>query len=247
MRLNIFRQTRQQSTNLRLGAAYEDWFEVAPAQSSADCTTHYFVALQPVLTSQQRVYGYETLYRAGRENRFTGDHNAATQTMIDHWVFGGLGELIGEARAFVNCTRQSLTQMAMTAFPTSVILEVVETIEPDRQVLKACHKLKDLGYQLALDDFQLSRDMEALLEIADYVKVDFRLSNRNQRREICRRMERSGGTLIAEKIETREEYEVALAEGFSLFQGYYLARPKLFCRRKLPTATEIINHCRLAW
>jgi len=75
--------------------------------------------------------------------------------------------------------------------------------------------------------------MEALIALADYVKVDFRLSCKELRGEIIRRLKRNATTLVAEKIETNEEFEMALREGFQLFQGYYLGRPQVFSKRKI--------------
>jgi len=241
--LNIYQSKRSQPTRSHIDENLE-WQEAACTRCGTDIYSHHFVALQPILDAQCEVFGYESLYRAGLENRFTGDHDIATQTMIDHLLFGGLEELMGGSRAFVNCTRESLVQMSMAVLPTSVVLEVVETIEPDREVMDACRKMKNLGYQIALDDFQPSDVTLALLEIADYVKVDFGISSKEQRREIRRCLTDTTAILVAEKIETREEYELALEEGFRLFQGYYLARPSLFCRPKFPIALN--DQCPLA-
>jgi c-di-GMP-related signal transduction protein len=63
------------------------------------------------------------------------------------------------------------------------------------------------------------------------VKVDFRLSCAEQRREILDHLQARTIVLIAEKIETAGEFQLALEEGFDLFQGYYLARPTLYSKR----------------
>jgi c-di-GMP-related signal transduction protein len=93
--------------------------------------------------------------------------------------------------------------------------------------------MKALGYQISLDDFRHCEKMEGLIELADYVKVDFRLSCKEERREIIGRLKRDATTLVAEKIETNEEFETAFGEGFRLFQGYYLGRPKVFSKRRV--------------
>jgi c-di-GMP-related signal transduction protein len=103
--------------------------------------------------------------------------------------------------------------------------------------------MKALGYQIALDDFQHCEKMEGLIALADYIKVDFRLSCKEERREIIRLLKRNATTLVAEKIETNEEFEMALGEGFRLFQGYYLGRPKVFSKRELPTNDMNRSQC----
>lgn len=154
--------------------------------------------------------------------------------MIDNWALHSLVELTGELPTFMNCTREALVCGILTTLPGSAVFELLETIEPDKEVVIACRKMKSLGYRIALDDFQLAPQMERLVELADYVKVDFQLSDTNDRKEIRRCLKHSHATAIAEKIETREEFETALSEGFSLFQGYYLGRPIVFSKRQLP-------------
>ncbi len=242
--MSFFRSLRRLHKTPKSGEIHGGWAEIAWAQSGADLYSHHFVALQPILNRHRRIFGYEALFRSGWENRFVGDPDLATQAMIDHWLLHGLDQLVSDSRTFVNCTRSSLTGMSLTLLPTSVVLELLETIEPDKEVLAACRKLKALGYQIALDDFQLSEKTDELLAVTDYVKVDFRISDKGQRRDVLRRLKKSGVTLVAEKIEAKEEYETAVAEGFHLFQGYYLARPALFAKRKI--ALNEMNHFRLA-
>jgi EAL and modified HD-GYP domain-containing signal transduction protein len=84
--------------------------------------------------------------------------------------------------------------------------------------------------------------MELLLALADYVKVDFRLSGREERKEIIRRVKGCATIPVAEKIQTEEEFDAAVAEGFQLFQGYFLAPPVLFSKRRIPPLDA--NHLR---
>ncbi len=153
--------------------------------------------------------------------------------MIRDWMSHGLGDLIGGCRTFLNCTREALVAGLLTLLPPSTVLELLETVEPDKEVLAACRKMKALGYQIALDDFRHCEKMEELIALADYIKVDFRLSCKEERREIIRRLKRNTATLVAEKIETNEELEMALGEGFRLFQGYYLGRPTVFSKHRV--------------
>ena len=106
----------------------------------------------------------------------------------------------------------------------------------------ACRKMKGLGYQIALDDFQLSQKMDVLLALADYVKVDFRTTDSGQRRAIVRRVKGLATIPVAEKIENVEEFDTATAEGFRLFQGYSLGAPVLFSKRRIPPLDA--NHLR---
>ncbi len=208
--------------------------------SGPDGRSSCFLALQPIFNRRRDIFGYEALARSGWDNRFTGDSDTATKLMIGNRMLHSVEELTGGRRTFVNCTREALVRGLLIRLPPSTVLELLETVAPDKEVLAACRRMKALGYQIALDDFQHCEKMEALIALADYVKVDFRLSCQEERREILRRLKRNAVTLVAEKIETNEEFETALEEGFRLFQGYYLGRPKVFRTRTLPI--KDVNH-----
>jgi len=238
--VNIFGSVRQRRRTPRLGDSFGHWKKAQWAPSGADACNHRFLALQPIFNRRRKIFGYEALSRSGWDNRFTGDSDAATQMMVDDWMLHGLDDLTEGSPTFLNCTREALVGGLLTLLPPSIVLELLETVEPDEEVLAACRRMKALGYRIALDDFQLCKKMEGLIELADYVKVDFRLSDKHQRREILRHLQGRAIKLVAEKIETGEEFEVALEEGFQLFQGYYLARPTLFSKRRIPLGD--VNH-----
>jgi EAL and modified HD-GYP domain-containing signal transduction protein len=194
-----------------------------------------YVARQPILDLQGRVHGYELLFRSGPEQAFRGDGDLATRTMLDNTVIFGLERLTGGLTAFVNCTREALTDKLVDVLPAGMfVLEILENLDPTPDLVEACRKLKTAGFRLALDDFIWKPGFEPLIELADYIKVDFTLSGPKERRELIKRLNGAPIALIAEKIETRQEYEQACAEGFTLIQGYYFCRPQLIENRKVP-------------
>jgi EAL and modified HD-GYP domain-containing signal transduction protein len=156
----------------------------------------------------------------------------------------GIESLTNGELAFVNCTREALVRRLVTLLPPkTTVVEILETVEPDAEVLVACMDLRKMGYLLALDDFMPRSEMQPLIEIASYVKVDFRLSDASMRRQIHGLMRNSSAVLLAEKLEDQEEFSVALAEGFELFQGYFFCRPKIIANREIPP--NKINYLRL--
>jgi EAL and modified HD-GYP domain-containing signal transduction protein len=195
-----------------------------------------YVARQPILDLRGRVHGYELLFRSGPETAFSGDGNMATRTMIDNTVMFGLEKLTGGLPAFVNCTHESLTEQLVDVLPPSMtVLEILETLEPTPSLIDACRKLKGAGFRLALDDFVWKPKFEPLVELANYVKVDYALTDADERRSLLQRLAGRGIALLAEKVETQQEYQLACAEGYTLFQGYYFCRPVLLKNRKIPS------------
>ncbi len=194
-----------------------------------------YLARQPIMDLRTRVHGYELLFRAGPEAAFRGDGNAATRTMLDNTVIFGLEKLAGGLPAFVNCTLESLTEDLVHVLPSSMtVLEILENIEPTPSLIDACRKRKAEGFRLALDDFTWKPDFDPLVELADYIKVDFQITGAKDRESLLRRLRGVTVALVAEKIETHEEFKTACAEGFTLFQGYYFCRPLLLENRKIP-------------
>ncbi len=194
-----------------------------------------FIARQTIFDHGKKVYGYELLFRSGWENCFRGDTDEATRMMIADGALYGFHDITHGAPTFVNCTRESLVSGLVTLLPKSTVLEILETVEGDEEVLEACVRYKKMGYKLALDDFRMSEGMKGLVSLADYIKVDFRLSDAKERRSIVSMLKGKNVILLAEKVETEEEFIAATEEGFTLFQGYFFCHPTVFSKKAVST------------
>lgn len=214
----------QTQTNLNLQPTS---FEIGNSQR--------YLARQPIMDLRGKVHGYELLFRAGPEDAFRGDGNLATRTMLDNTLLFGMERLSGGLSAFVNCTQESLIEDLVRILPSDMtVLEILENLDPTPSLINACRKLKASGFRLALDDFVWKPDFEPLVELADYIKIDFRQTGPPERQSLFKRLRGVSATLVAEKIETFEDYKHARQEGFTLFQGYYFCRPVLLSNPKIP-------------
>jgi c-di-GMP-related signal transduction protein len=196
-----------------------------------------FLARQPIFDLREEVSGYEILFRAGAENHYScGDgDSASSQVLKDMLGLFSLDNLLAGKRAFVNVTRRLLVEdLYLCMPPQRMVVEILENVDPDHEVIEACHRLKEQGYTLALDDYVDRPDYLPLLRIADIVKVDFRTTPHDQRRTLAERLKPRGIQLLAEKVENRQEIEEARSLGYSLFQGYFFCRPEVMRRRDLP-------------
>lgn len=190
-----------------------------------------FVARQPILDAEQRVYGYELLFRSGMENVFPGTDPtlASTKVLTTSVLSIGLDVLTRGKPAFVNFTRAGLLGNDASFLPSdSAVVEIVEDVEADEEIVAACRRLRDLGYRLALDDFVYRDDIEPLLDLAAFVKIDFETTTPSERLTLVRRLKGRAVSLIAEKVETEEQYREGLALGCSHFQGYFFSRPVVY-------------------
>lgn len=196
-----------------------------------------FVARQPILDAKENVFAYELFFRAGLEAFFQSEDpdRASSSVVIDSFLLFGLQKLTNGHRAFLNFTRNLLLRGYATLLPNDqVVLEVLETASMDMDLLRACKELKKQGYLLALDDFVLSRELQPLTTVADLIKVDFLMTPPKVCRELARSYGPRGIAMVAEKVETREQFRMARDMGYNYFQGYFFSKPETLSGRELP-------------
>ncbi len=199
------------------------------------------VARQAIFDRERRVYGYELLFRsdAGR-NEFDGTEGglATKQVLANSLLVIGLENLVGVKKAFVNFGRGPLLQGLYASLPrASTVIELLETVEPDSEVLEACRKLRKEGYQLALDDFMFRPSWQTCSTSPTWSRS--RSKAFPLRALLVRSCKARGLQLLAEKVETHEEFEWARQAGYDYFQGYFFARPVIVQGRKIPSAIPL--------
>lgn len=199
--------------------------------------TTVFVARQPIFDRKKAACGYELLFRSGLANHYdASDGDTSTLDVIaNSFVNIGLDELTGGQRGFINFTRNLLLQdIADLLPPDRITVEILEDIEPDDEVLRACERLKTAGYVLALDDFVLADRASPFLDLADIVKVDFTASTPDERKQAAALLNERGIAPLAEKVETVEDFDAAMADGYAYFQGYFFSKPVIHQGRSIP-------------
>lgn len=201
-------------------------------------TPGVLVARQPIYDSRLQVVAYEILYRSAeqRDRALIVDGDTATAKVAVNAILDiGLDVLVGPGQAFINVTRSVMLQDLYDFLPPGrVVLELLEDIEPDPEVLAAIARAKARGFSIALDDFAGETHKSALIERADYVKLDLPRIAPGELARIVDGLRRPRLSLLAEKVETHEVFETCKRAGFDLFQGYFFARPQLMHGRRLP-------------
>ena len=198
-----------------------------------------YVARQPILNLKGRVHGYELLFRSAPESVGGPDAVAAARTMLDNAVIFGLEWLTNGLPAFVSCTVESLTeQFVLVLSPQTTVLAIPANLALTPRLIDACRDLTRRGFRLALDDFNWKPEQTPLAEMADYIRVDFTRFGAAER-EYLRRLHCPPIAMVAKKVETQEQYQKALSEGFTLFQGDYFCHPVLLRKRKVPANWQL--------
>ncbi len=204
---------------------------------SENAADQLFLGRQPILDRNQQLFAYELLFRSGSRNfADVTDGVQATATVIAN-AFSELGiaAALGSHRGFINVDEAFLFSDMLELLPRhAVVLEILETVPPTAAVLERCLVLKAAGFTLALDDvIQLEPEFAELLALVEIVKVDIQPLSRVELMQLTMKLKPLGKTLLAEKVDSREQMEQCLKLGFTLFQGYYFAKPTIISGKKL--------------
>lgn len=189
-----------------------------------------YMARQPIFDHNGNVYAYELLYRSnGQENIYNGiSGDESTADVITNAFFGlDVRNIIGGSKAFINFTGNLIKRgVPKMISPEILVVEVLENQLADEEILDAVQDLKERGYMIALDDFEYSGAYNDLFALGDLVKIDFRSPQKSieETAYVCRY---SNKLMLAEKVETKSEFEYAKKLGCTYMQGYYFARPAI--------------------
>jgi len=190
-----------------------------------------FVARQAILNRNQNVVAYELLFRDSPENCFPGvsDGQATARLIMENQLNLGTRHITSGKKALINIGPESLKLDLCEFLPCKdVVIELLETIEPNDDTYELCRKLFHSNYKLALDDFVYSPQWERFLKLVNLIKFDIRLTPLAEIPLVVNKLKKYKNIkLLAEKIETDEEYKLARKMGFDYFQGYYFARPAM--------------------
>ena len=204
----------------------------APAPKPIAC-----LARQPILTGDEKVLGYELLFRESQDDRaFSSDGESATCSTIDTLNVMGLDAVCDGRLAFINCTHQMLLKEYFFLLPADrVVVELQKDVPAGDDEIQACRNLKQRNYQIALDHFVIGDSRQPLLPYADFLKVDIDAVAIGDGAAIVNAHSRTC-RLLAQKVESRQQFLSALKDGFSLFQGYFFRRPERMRARHIPAA-----------
>ncbi len=187
-----------------------------------------YIARQPIFNREMKVYAYELLYRESASASKFGDtsNQVATATVMAGLFEDGVDNLTDGKKAFVNFDEEMLFSDIPYLFrPSELVIESLETVRPTDSVVERISKLKEDGYTIALDDFSEDYDSYKLVEQARIIKFDLIATPLNEIRDAVSNALKDGKFILAEKVESLDEFEEAKKMGFHLFQGFFFQKP----------------------
>jgi len=216
---------------VRLPKAEHSLVSAAPQY---DSSPDAYLARQPIFDARHRVVAFEILFRRGHVGSagVVGTEESA-QTLINALLEVGLQNLVGERKAFVNVPLELLSDHLLVALPPErVVIEILETTQATPEAIRAVQDLKSEGYMFAVDDYTFQPELQPFVQMADILKFDIQDASLASARRHAGGFKYRGMQLLAEKVETLDEFEQWREIGFDLFQGYFLSKPTLLHSRR---------------
>lgn len=188
-----------------------------------------YIARQPIFDRKMNIFGYELLHRESEDNFFSGidDDQATAQLIYNTFLVMGLYELTEGTTAFINFSKDLINSDVPFLLPKhNVVVEILERNEVTTSTVSACKNIKSMGYKLALDDFIFDQNNAVLIDMVDIIKIEFSSVNLEEQDRLIKKYGHRV-KFLAEKVEKREDYELAKVMGYQLFQGYFFSKPSI--------------------
>ena len=208
------------------------------------------IGRQAILNDRREVFGYELFDRTTAVDAHTAASDAAL--LFNALSYAGTEALVGRKLVFINCTHDSLVGGHLElVHPDKVVLEVptlgdgasAEDIAARLPIFEA---LRQRGFRLAFDQNLLRRAYVSWLPMASFIKLDmltFPLASAEALVKFART--HTAAQIIAEKVETQEQFETMHALGVQLFQGFWFAKPDVVqaktVRPSQATIVQLLN------
>jgi EAL and modified HD-GYP domain-containing signal transduction protein len=201
------------------------------------------LARQPIYDRNKTLHGYELLFRNSVQNKaeITCNDVATSSVLLNAFTETDFEEVTNNLPAFVNFSAELLEHPPFFD-PENVVIEILEDVDINKKVIERILQLRKKGYVIALDDYALEPKYKPLLPHIDIVKVDLPATPPNKLQQVVSYLRQFKLTLLAEKVETPEEFKLCHELGFDLFQGYFLARPEIIKGRKMETSELSVLH-----
>ncbi|MDP3265697.1 MAG: EAL domain-containing protein [Sulfuricurvum sp.] len=208
-----------------------------------------FIGRQPILNLEGKCVAYELLYRSKgtTEAIFKDDTEATTRVIINLVHNIGVSSLIGDRIGYINVDDHTLLSDALLSIPKDqFVFEILEYTKMSVAITERVRQLHDIGYRFALDDFSPDNDnieyFKTLFPFVDIIKIDLMATDITQIDEIVKKFKPYKLTLLAEKVEDLEVFEICKKAGFELFQGYFFEKPTVIEGKQIePSVTNAMD------
>ena len=207
-----------------------------------------YLARQPILDREGKTFAYELLFRDSPSSDtaiIASDLQATAQVLENILNSIGLTRLVGNSKAFINCSREILLDNLFGLLnPDRFVIEILEDVPVDEKLIRAIQRHKSLGFELALDDFIMNDEyisrFEPLFQYVSYVKMDLVDNTPEAMIKAAQFFKERNIKLLAEKVEDEATYRLCEKAGYDYFQGFFFAKPEIVTGQKIDATSAAI-------
>ena len=203
-----------------------------------------YIGRQAIYNTDFVIDGYELLYRNGEKGNTAIflDGDSATRSVLNDAVnVFGLASLTDGLPAYINFTYNLLMDnFAYLAKPKDIVVEIPANITVDQPLINKLSELKAVGYRLSLEGYSKTSGIlrfDRITHFFDVIRINIRVGNRLELMNLKEKLRRSNARLLADRVETEEDFDLARSLNFSLFQGYYFEKP-VCLSKQVPLSTS---------
>jgi EAL and modified HD-GYP domain-containing signal transduction protein len=198
-----------------------------------------FIARQPILDRDKKVFAYELFFRDGKNNCYPSEERdtATSKLIAKNYQTLNLDDISCSKKSFINFQPETLMSgLPASLDPENVVVELLADRSGDRSMLDMCKHVKNMGYKIALEDSSLEPRWDEYLPFIDMLKVNSNTENLDFLTKNVNRFIDANVQLIADKVDTQNSFSIFRDMGFDYFQGYFFARPESVSNKNLPTS-----------
>lgn len=196
-----------------------------------------FIARQPILDSGKSVFAYELLFRDGKNGSYPIHDEKKSKYIAEQFHPLGLDDICGEKSSFITFSSDTLiSRFPTTLSPDRVIVELADPTDNTVALFEACQHIKQMGFKLAIDDPMMVGTQHDIFPLIDIVKVDVSKTRFDTIEKQISRYHDANVKLVAEQVNTQDNFSICVDLGFDLFQGYFFSQPEARILRELPAS-----------
>lgn len=194
-----------------------------------------YIVRQALVTEKQESFGYEILYT---DNSFSAEHtdDVSAANAIENFLSSMDSERFLDGKiAFLTFTPNLLEKGIPKMFKTNkLVIQIEDSLITNPLSQNLITKYKQSGYKIAVVDFEFAPRFFGILDIVDYIKVNFS-GDPSSVENIVKIGKSFGKKVIAYNVETQEAYDRAKELGCTYYQGTFVSE-------KMPTTVKKVNY-----
>lgn len=204
------------------------------------------LARQPIFDHNLNVVAYELLYQSEKSHevaKFLKGDQEACDVLINNFTSIYDSGAMKSLPAFLNVTESFIrTESLPNLSRHNLVIDLKRQSVINSDLVNSLKKYVEAGYRLVLDDFDYEPSYDEILKIAHIVRIDISKHSEESISRHIHDVSRFKVSVLAENVQSYEEYERCQVLGFKLFQGPFLSKPTLIEGKKLTSNQAIVIH-----